>query len=240
MLIDLHAHSSGISHCCRIPASEVVKAARDIGIDGIVLTNHYQKRYVTDGDYDGFAQRYVEEYRNAKKFGDEIGCHVFFGIEVTMEQYVGVHLLVYGVDESFALRHPMLFDYSQEELYRLVKENGGALVQAHPLRRNVNRLLDIRYLDGVEISCHPLYESTHFEELSKLAKENGIILTCGGDYHADTHRTHCGVYLPDHIKSGSEISEYLCSADSIELCVQEVDERHSHDVVFHREKRQEI
>ena len=48
MLIDLHAHTGGISKCCRIPADKVVQAAKDVGLDGIVLTNHYQKETVAD------------------------------------------------------------------------------------------------------------------------------------------------------------------------------------------------
>ena len=56
MLIDMHAHTSGISTCCRIPAPDVIKAALDAGLDGIVLTNHYQRSYVKDGDAAAFAK----------------------------------------------------------------------------------------------------------------------------------------------------------------------------------------
>ena len=38
MLLDLHAHSSGISRCCKIPAPTVLEVSRDLGLDGIVLT----------------------------------------------------------------------------------------------------------------------------------------------------------------------------------------------------------
>lgn len=34
MLIDLHAHSSGIGKCCGIPFEEVLKRALAVGIDG--------------------------------------------------------------------------------------------------------------------------------------------------------------------------------------------------------------
>jgi histidinol phosphatase-like PHP family hydrolase len=43
MLIDMHAHSSGISTCCQIPYDKVIDTAKENGMDGIVLTNHYQK-----------------------------------------------------------------------------------------------------------------------------------------------------------------------------------------------------
>jgi len=66
MLFDLHAHSSGISHCCRIPAEEVIHRALAVGLDGIVLTNHYQdlRNYFNGGSCDDFARRYVAERYN--------------------------------------------------------------------------------------------------------------------------------------------------------------------------------
>lgn len=237
MLIDLHAHSSGISKCCRIPIEQVIEAAKGVGIDGIVLTNHYQKNYVTDGDYPAFAARYIAEYEHAARLVEGTDFCVFFGIEVTAEKHPGVHLLIYGVDTSFLTAHPTVFDYTQEELYRLVHAWGGILVQAHPMRR-VDRLLDTKYLDGIEISCHPLYEGTHINELTPIAQQAGVILTAGGDYHADTHRARCGVYLDDSITTAKEIADYLATTDTIKLCVQEVDARESYDVTFRRGGRE--
>ena len=233
MLIDLHAHSSGISKCCRIPIEQVIEEAKKVGIDGIVLTNHYQKNYVADGDYPAFAARYIAEYEYAAELVKNTDFRIFFGIEVTMEKNPGVHMLIYGVKTDFLLAHPMLFDDSQEELYRLVHEAGGILVQAHPMRRQ-NRLLDTKYLDGIEISCHPLYEGTHIAELTPIAETADILLTAGGDFHADTHRARCGVYLDDGITTIEQLAEYLSTTDEIRLCVQEVDARESYDVNFQR------
>lgn len=235
MLIDLHAHSSGISKCCRIPIEQVIEEAKKVGIDGLVLTNHYQKNYVTDGDYSAFAARYIAEYEYAADLVRNSDFRVFFGIEVTMEQHPGVHMLIYGVETEFLRAHPTVFDYTQEELYQLVCEVGGFLVQAHPMRRQ-NRLLDTRFLDGIEISCHPLYEGTHIDELTPIAEAADILLTAGGDFHADTHRARCGVYLDDAITTSKQIAYYLATTDKVKLCVQEVDSRGSYDVVFCRGK----
>lgn len=233
MLVDLHAHTRGISTCCRIHAPEVIDAAKAAGLDGIVLTNHYQKSYIKDDDFAGFAARYVAEYRHVAEIGRAAGLTVLFGIEVTMAQHGNVHMLIYGVGEDFPLRHPALFDYTQEELYRLVRDSGGVLVQAHPMRRNKNVLLDPRFLDGVEISCHPLYEGTHYDELAAYAADHGLILTCGGDYHADTPRPHCGVYLPDGMES-KKLGQYLKTVPRIKLFVHEIGEIDAHDVLFER------
>lgn len=234
MLIDMHAHTSGISTCCRVPAPEIVRAAAGAGIDGIILTNHYHKPYVTDGDFDAFARRYADEYLYTKSCGDNSGCRVFFGVEVSMEKYNRAHMLIYGIKTDFVLEYPMLFDYSQEELYRLVKAHGGAMVQAHPMRGGKNVLLDPEYLDGVEINSHPLYDCTHLSELTDFAHAHGLILTSGGDYHADTHRPRCGAFLPDSIAVSEQIGAYLCAAESIELCCQEPGEHVSRTTVYRR------
>lgn len=238
MLIDLHAHSSGISKCCRIPIEEVLLAARRVGIDGVVLTNHYQKNYVTGGDYAAFARRYVAEFHRAQACAEKLGARVFFGIEVTAERHPGVHLEIYGVEEQFILDYPEIFELTQEEMYRLVKSHGGYLIQAHPYRRG-DRLLDVKYLDGIEINCHPLYESTHFAALKDIAHDAGILLTCGGDFHADTHRARCGVYLPDELRDTKEILQYLDASESVRLCVQEVDSMEWRDEVYVRNRRKE-
>lgn len=233
MLIDIHAHSAGISRCCRIPYEAVIRTALDVGIDGIVLTNHYDKNYVKNGDYSAFAKRYTEEYRLARIFGDSVGCKVFLGVEVTMELYDKAHLLLYGIDVSFIEENPTVFDLTQEELYRKVKSAGGAVIQAHPYRKKKN-LLDVRYLDGVEVNCHPLYGKSDFEDMLKIAQDAGIILTCGGDFHADTYRPHCGTYLPDDLQNGQGIGSYLLNTNSIKLCIHEPNTEKPYDFVYDR------
>lgn len=233
MLIDMHAHTSGISTCCRIPAPEVIRAAMEAGIDGIILTNHYHKPYVVNDDFDAFARRYTDEYLYAKSCGDMHAFPVHFGIEISMEKYNRAHMLVYGISTDFVLEHPDLFDYTQKDLYRLVKSVGGAMVQAHPIRGGKNILMDPAYLDGVEINSHPLYDCTHLEELTTFAHDHGLILTSGGDFHADSNRPFCGAILPRSVES-LHIGEYLCSAESIELRYQEPGEFTSHTTVFHR------
>lgn len=233
MLIDMHAHSSGISGCCRQPAEKIIEINKSVGIDGMVLTNHYQKSYVKNDDASDFARRYVDEYHYAKKCGEELGFKVFFGVEVTMAKHENVHLLVYGIDEDFVMRYPDMYDYTQEELYRTVKKYGGAIIQAHPMRKGKNVLLDLDYLDGVEINSHQIYDETHLKELSEIARQRGHIITSGGDYHADAPRPVCGAYLPEDIKS-HEIGKYLCETQNIKIRYQEPRETISYTAEYDR------
>ena len=234
MLIDLHAHTSGISTCCRVPAPDIIKAAQGAGIDGIVLSNHYQRSYVKNGDVSGFAERYAAEYYYTKECGDAAGFRVFYGMEVTMEQHSGAHILVYGVDPAFTLAYPEVYAMTLAELYPLVKSHGGMLVQAHPFRGGRDLLQDLAYLDGVEANSHPLYDATHVEKLTKIAQSKALILTSGGDFHADTHRPHCGAYLPDSIGNTKELCDYLLTAESLDIRIQEPGEMQSRRVTYVR------
>ena len=220
MKLDLHAHSSGISHCCRIPAETVLSFAQNIGLDGIVLTNHYTKYYVRDDDAEGFARAYIAEYEYAKALGDAIGVKVFFGVEVTWEESTNVHILLYGVSPEFVLSHPRMYDYSQKALYEVVKAVGGAMIQAHPYRNGAT-VLDTRYLDGLEINCHPLYEKSYAEKLIAIAQSEGLIVTCAGDFHADTYRPISATHIPDFVTNDAEIAKFLLTASRVELIIHE-------------------
>ena len=93
-------------------------------------------------------------------------------------------------------------------------------------------MLDLKYLDGVEINCHPLYDNTHLEFLDNLAKENNFILTCGGDFHNDTYRVKCGVYFENSINNMNDLVEYLKTTNEINLCVQEVGSSVTFDYLY--------
>ena len=232
MLIDFHTHSKGISRCCQIEGKDMVQVVLDNGMDGIILTNHYDKNYVQNHDSLAFAKKYISEYNSVRDYGMQMGVKVFFGIELTMAKHNNVHMLIYGVSEEWVLQHSDIYDYTQKELYELVKKEGGVLVQAHPFRGGRDVLLDIKLMDGVEVNCHPLYDETHLNRLTEIARDNNLLLTCGGDFHADTHRPKCGVYIPDDLTTTKEIVRYLKKIRTISLCVQEVGKMVAFDYLF--------
>ena len=233
MLFDLHAHTQAISKCCRLPAEKILETAKNNGIDGIVLTNHYQKNYITDGDADTFAKRYVDEFYCTEKLGEQMGIKVFFGIEVTAELYPKVHMLIYGVEPEFIKRHPLIFDCTQEEMYALVKDNGGVLIQAHPFRGGTT-VLNTDFLDGIEVNCHPLYKNSFSKEILGIATENKLAVTCGGDFHADTYRPHCGMYIPKDVCSSKALGDYIKNASCLKLCIHEPNDAEYKDFDFHK------
>ncbi len=233
MLIDLHVHTSGISKCCLIDAAEGVKRAKAYGIDGVVITNHYQKSYIGDDGAEAFAEKYIEEYFYAEVCGAREGVKVFRGIELSAALYPHVHILIYGTPDDFIRKNPTMYEYTQEKLYEKVKENGGIMVQAHPFR-NGTTVLNTDYLDGIEINCHPLYKNSYSSEILNIAREKHLIVTCGGDYHADTYRPKCGLYLPDSTENMGDLTAYLTGAKEIDLCVHEPNAETAQNIAYIR------
>lgn len=220
MLIDMHAHSAGISKCCKVPYERALMQAVLRGLDGVVLTNHYSKSYLKGASPAEFAERYIAEFQAAKAYGETIGCKVFFGIELTMEPHDQLHMLIYGLGPDFLRKYPDIFDYTQKELYRLVQAEKGLMVQAHPYRKNCY-LLNPLLMDGIEINCHPKYGDTYAPKVRSVAARYGLLVTCGGDFHADTYRPLCGMELPEDVKDHTDIRAYLLDPQPKTLCVQE-------------------
>jgi histidinol phosphatase-like PHP family hydrolase len=202
---------------------QAVDEAKKNGIDGLILTNHYQKAYLSKYDsVEAFVAKYHEEYRKAKSYGESVGVKVYYGIEITYEKINMVHLLAYGVGEEFLLAHPFVFDYTLEQIYDAVHSFGGILVQAHPFRC-VDKLVDTAYLDGVEISCHPKYYTTSSQKVKEVAIKENLIITSGADYHGDvSYRPICGLEVDGVPQNINEIVDILTSNKPKTLLIHEL------------------
>jgi predicted metal-dependent phosphoesterase TrpH len=112
MKLDLHLHTSRHSPDSLMPAGMMVQRAREIGLDGVVITEHDWL----------WTEAELDELR-----AEAPGLLVLSGIEVTAREG---HFLVYGVHNPFALPHGI----GVAELCREVHRQGGAVVAAHPYR----------------------------------------------------------------------------------------------------------
>lgn len=234
MLIDMHAHTSGISRCCRATAREVLETARRVGIDGLILCNHYQEYYLDEGGAPAFARRYIEEYEKTKAIADEMGMPLYFGVEVTAKLHNDAHILLYGLTPEIVETHPEIYRYPLSDMYALTHARGGLVVQAHPYRGG-GHVLDTAYLDGLEINCHPLYDATHRHRLMDIARQEGKFVTCGGDYHADCYRAICGVHFSDEKREYADLLSHLEDASQIRLRVHELGADKPEEAVFEKE-----
>lgn len=220
MLVDAHIHSSGISRCSRRKPLEVIAQCLVDKTDGFVLTNHCDESYVKDIGWSEWCKKYNDEFFLAKEAGKKYNIKVFFGIEVESVYAKKIHYVIYGITPEQLLEAPELYLLDQKGLYEYCEKHGFVLVQAHPYR-NGCLPQDPAYLHGVEISCHPLYKTTMSKEVYEFAKKHGLFVTCGSDFHGDTYKPRCGIYIPDDIETEQEFKDYV-SSNKAELEIFEI------------------
>lgn len=161
MLIDMHMHECTYSADSFLKLDQMVKIAKEKGLDGICITDH---------DSMGLKD-YAREYSRKTQFP------VFVGIEYFSLQG---DIVAFGIEDYPRERIPA------QEFIDLVKAQGGVCFAAHPFRNN-NRgleehLLEVRGLDGLEV----LNGSTSFEACRKAAeyaKRLGLFTLGSSDCH---------------------------------------------------------
>jgi predicted metal-dependent phosphoesterase TrpH len=134
MRFDLHMHTSRHSPDSQMDPLTLVRRARQIGLDGVVITEHDWL----------WTEAELEELRGAAS--PELV--VLAGVEVSAREG---HFLAYGVRNPFALPRGI----GVADLCREVHRQGGVVVAAHPFRWG-QRFDDILQnerpdLDGLEL-----------------------------------------------------------------------------------------
>ena len=112
MLIDLHTHTQPLSHDSLLTPDDLIEAAKAAGLDAVCLTEH----------------DFVWDPEAASDLARRHAFTVIPAIEVNTEDG---HLLAFGIDRYVYGMHRVA------ELARLVEDAGGALVAAHPYRRQL-------------------------------------------------------------------------------------------------------
>lgn len=209
---ELHCHSFPASGCGDFSPEEVVRIYSELGYDAVVLTNHFHKKQLSEGESDAeYMRRYTDDYLRACAEGGRLGVRVIFGMEIRFPDSSNDYL-VYGVDESDAQE---LFSYlsgNLAEFRRDYKNDGMILIQAHPCRHGCVRA-EPELLDGVEvINLHPFHTNA-IGFAAKFAHETGGIITSGSDFHHPGTAGLGGIYTRALPSDTHELAEILRSGD---------------------------
>ncbi|HTP49386.1 MAG TPA: PHP domain-containing protein [Anaeromyxobacteraceae bacterium] len=122
MLIDLHVHSRHSAGCALAPR-DVVRRAREAGLDGVAFTD----LNTLDG---------LEEIRSA---GREEGFLALCGVEIATDRG---HYLCFFPDPEKVPALPQIFGtppWPVRDVLRKVGELGGVAVAAHPYDKSIER-----------------------------------------------------------------------------------------------------
>ena len=211
MKIELHAHTDESSGCGKMPAEELIGRFKGAGYGAIVITDHLVGKKESEQTVEERAQNWLRGYKNAKAAGDRVGVHVLLGAEVRFASRLE-DILIFGMKEEYAewMFKLMDSDMEQGEFYRLMKEKGLLVVQAHPFRKGLERL-DQRYLDGSEVYNGNARHNNQPEKALEFGLAGGekFIRTSGSDAHQTMDVARGGVVSPAPITNNDELIAFL-------------------------------
>jgi len=161
--IDPHVHSEA-SYDGHDPVELLLEQAAEIGLDGIVVTDH----------------DVIYESLRAAELAPEYGLLGIPGVEVSTE--VG-HLLAIGVTEMPPRRAPL------DETVGWVRDHGGVAVVPHPFQRSRHgvprrHLVDC---DAIEVFNSWLFTGFRNRRARRFAAEHGYPALAASDAHSVPH-----------------------------------------------------
>jgi predicted metal-dependent phosphoesterase TrpH len=161
--IDPHVHSEG-SYDGHDPVELLLEQAAEIGLDGIVVTDH----------------DVIDESLRAAELAPDYGLVGIPGIEVSTD--VG-HLLAIGVTEMPPRRAPLA------ETVEWVRDHGGVAVIPHPFQRSRHGI-PRRHLvdcDAIEVFNSWLFTGFRNRRARRFAADNGYPALAASDAHSVPH-----------------------------------------------------
>ncbi|HVK08189.1 MAG TPA: PHP domain-containing protein [Gemmataceae bacterium] len=172
MKFDSHIHTSRYSPDSVIDPFDLVRRARAVGLDGIVITEHDRL----------WPEDELDELRRAAP-----GLVVLGGVEVSGK---GGDVLCYGVTDLTNLRRGTPW----RELTREVRRQGGVAVAAHPYRwgQEFDELLAEQEPDlgGLEMMSNNMTPDLRAQAAAFLARRQGFATLGNSDAH-ELHVVGC-------------------------------------------------
>jgi predicted metal-dependent phosphoesterase TrpH len=187
---DMHLHTSRHSSDAKLNPFRLVRRARQLGLAGIVITEHDKL----------WTEEELAELRAATP-----GLLVLSGVEVSAKEG---HFLAYGLSDGSKVP----IGIGVKELCQEVHHQGGAVVAAHPYRWNQNFdeiLEQVRpKLDGIEVMS-----SNMDDELRRRAAtlmESRAWSGCGNsDAHEEGTIGVCYTQFPRRLRDQRDLVEAL-------------------------------
>lgn len=175
MKIDMHCHCSERSSCSVVSEKDLIETAIAQGLDGLVITDH--NTMMSQEHLEALNQQYAP-------------FRIFSGVEITDEE-TGEDILVIGIAQP--LWPGMQWVYA--DLHAFCRQQGGAMILAHPYRYDPSVLSPVSTLppDGIEVHSSNIGKCDE-ALIQQLAQENNCRLFANSDAHsADT----VGIYYND-------------------------------------------
>jgi len=209
---DVHIHTSEVSPCGKVNASEVVKLYKQAGYTGIVITDHYFMRFFEKIDSPNWEDKlnlYLQGYRIALNEGLRLGLDVMLGIELRFTD-APYDYLIYGIDEEFLRANPYLYNLDLGKFRKLIEGKGMLIYQAHPFRDDII-VPKQELLDGIEIyNGNQKQEAANRNDIAySFAMNNKFKMISGSDFHMVQDLATGGVILKEKVSTSRDLAKIL-------------------------------
>jgi len=198
--IDLHVHTTRGSDCSVLTPEELIERASETGLDGVCITEH----------------DHIWRSLELEALAEQRGIMLFFGVEANTEYG---EVLAFGPEEYVEGFHLL------SNLRRAVDECGGAIIAAHPFRREFSpfyshpgtvrptleqaaQLPIMKLVDALEIvngAATP--EESAFAQ--SVAEKLGLGMAGGSDAHSVDGVGMCATVFERRLTCWSEFLEEL-------------------------------
>jgi predicted metal-dependent phosphoesterase TrpH len=186
MKFDLHLHTSRHSPDSEMDPFVMLRRARDIGLDGVVITEHDWL----------WTEEELNELRSAAP-----DLVVLAGVEVSAREG---HFLAYGLRDPFAVPHGI----GVAALCREVHRQGGAVVAAHPFRwgqRFDEILRDAQpELDGLELMTNNM-DAECRRRAAEIHRQRPLAGMGSSDAHHEDILGHCYTIFTDPVRTMADL-----------------------------------
>ncbi|MFC5366160.1 CehA/McbA family metallohydrolase [Salinirubrum litoreum] len=173
--IDPHVHSEG-SYDASDPVELILEQAAEIGLDGVVITDHDA----------------IHESLRAAELAADYGLVGIPGVEIST---AAGHLLAIGVDEMPPHRAPF------DETVQWVRSHGGVAVVPHPFQRSRHGVRKRRLTDcdAVEVFNAWLFTGYKNRRARRFAETRGYPGVAASDAHSVPYvgRAYTELEIPD-------------------------------------------
>ena len=180
--VDPHVHSEG-SYDGHEPVELLLEQASDIGLDGIVVTDHDA----------------IDESLHAADIAADYGLIGIPGVEVST---AAGHLLAIGVEERPEPRRPL------DETVDTVRELGGVAVVPHPFQRTRHgvRKRKITDCDALEVFNSWVFTGYRNRRAKRFAQKHDYPGVAASDAHSATYlgRAYTELTIPG-VESTAEL-----------------------------------
>lgn len=211
---ELHAHTSGASGCATLPPETVASLYAMEGYSSLTLTNHFDFGMIKkEKELFATLDKHLEDFEKAKKDGEKLGLNVIFATELRFPGDIN-DFLFYGPDADFYKSLEIGKTRSLADFVKNYKSRDSLLIQAHPFRDRVT-LAPIELIDGVEVYNLHTSHNSRVGMAAKYAEENGLIGTCGTDFHHSHNGQLCALCTEEKITQASDIVKAVKSGINV-------------------------